>query len=50
MTKKIRLTNVLNINDIEQFTDIAKKIIAEIESEVGTLAFQNGERTKTLIL
>jgi quinol monooxygenase YgiN len=40
MTNKFRLTNVLKINDIEQFTDIAKKIIAEIESEVGTLAFQ----------
>jgi quinol monooxygenase YgiN len=40
MTNEFRYTLVLNIHDIEQFNDIATKIIAEIESEVGTLAFQ----------
>jgi quinol monooxygenase YgiN len=40
MTNEFRYTLVLKIRDIDQFNDIATRIVAEIESEVGTLAFQ----------
>lgn len=40
MTNEFRYTLVLKIRDIEQFNDVATRIIAEIESEAGTLVFQ----------
>jgi quinol monooxygenase YgiN len=40
MSNQFRYTLVLKIKDIEQFNYVATKIIAEIDSEVGTLAFQ----------
>ncbi len=52
MTNEFRYTLVLKIGDIDQFNDIATRIIAEIESEVGTLAFQmyfDEQNTKCVI-